>query len=44
MGVGWWRSSHQESQKHDQEVRQLLMKYVRAYEVKADGRLIILKE
>jgi len=44
MGVGWGADRHQQGQKHAKEVRQLLMKYVRAYEVKADGRLIIVKE
>jgi len=44
MGCVWWLDRHQQSQKHDKEVRQLLMKYVRQYEVKADGRLILIKE
>jgi len=44
MGVGWWLDRHQQSQQHDKEVRQLLMKYVKEYEVKADGTLVIIKE
>jgi hypothetical protein len=43
MGVGWWLDRNQQRHKHDKEVRQLLMKYVNAYEIR-NGELIILKD